>query len=128
MRTIFVEDIKNRSKSTECLKTKALLYKNVYSQNHINNFGNHKRKEGAFDYQDVVKYFSLEEVAGKNKEYFDKVLREKRTLQILHFTHNEVEAVLGIKPSYDFYGYSLKARNNVARCGNVNVVLVTYEY
>lgn len=127
LRTIFSNDIKSYANNTACLNGQINLskFKNdkIFAKLGINYLGNHYIN-GIFDYNLVKNNLKLETIENKENGYFN----DKKTLKILHFTHNKISQILKIEhPSFDFLDYKIIDNISLATCNNININLVSYE-
>ena len=128
LRTIFSNDIKSYANNTACLNSQINLskFKNdkIFAKLGINYLGNHYIINGIFDYNLVKNNLKLETIENKENGYFN----DKKTLKILHFTHNKISQILKIEhPSFDFLDYKIIDNISLATCNNININLVSYE-
>jgi hypothetical protein len=130
LRDVFKKDIANYENTTICLNEALINLKenDIYSINKINFIGNHKHINSIFNYYDIAKNFSLNEVEGKNKDYFKGFFYDHKLLKIVFFVHKSAYNLLNLDYQFDFYNYKMtKSENLNIDCGNVNVFLSTYE-
>jgi len=128
MRTIFSNDLKSYANNTACLNGQINLskFKNdeIFTKLGINYLGNHYIVNGIFDYNLVKDNLKLKAIEDKEDGYFNN----KKSLKILHFTHNKVSQILNIEhPSFDFLDFKIINNLKLAKCNNIDINLVSYE-